>query len=120
MKITDEEMAFRRCIINQRNKELTAAIHWHLIATSLTVLSGNRAAIFMYFMIPGSFAYLKISLAGAPKWYTIRNELMGKSFKYKIDKKKCEKQHLTQFEEKNNNIYNIKWTLLDTYRNVFS
>jgi hypothetical protein len=77
LKTTDEEMAFRRCIIDKRNQGLTAAIHWHLMATSLTVLSGNVAAIFMYFMIPGSFAYLKISSAMAPK-YKIRNEIMKK------------------------------------------
>lgn len=67
MNITDEGMAFRHCVINQRNQGLTAAIHWHLMATSLTVLSGNMAAIFMYFMIPGSVAYLKMSLASAQK-----------------------------------------------------
>lgn len=33
-------------------------IHWHLRATSRTVLSGNVAAILMYFMILASFLYL--------------------------------------------------------------
>jgi hypothetical protein len=37
------------------------AIHWHLMATSLTVFSGNIAAILIYFMIPGTLAYLIIS-----------------------------------------------------------
>lgn len=45
---------------NMSNHVKLTVINWHLIATSLTVLSGNLAAILMYFIILGSSAYLDI------------------------------------------------------------
>jgi len=55
-----EKVSFRcfgSIVLDQMSWVLTA-IHWHLMATSLTVFSGNIAAILIYFMIPDTLAYL--------------------------------------------------------------